>query len=89
MSGIVVDYQVLSIYAVFSFISGLRYGPGLSNALDSTRLASIWVQYMLLDEACVYYLPVYWLVSFLTIFTITHRFSLRHGHVHYDSQQPC
>lgn len=40
---------------VLYFIRGARHAPELSNALAfSSRSASIWVQYMLLDEACMF-----------------------------------
>ena len=39
--------------AVFSFISGPLYPPELGNAIDSAGAASMWIQYMFLDEACM------------------------------------
>lgn len=44
-------------YLVFHFLSGPRFAPELSNAIDCTGTSvSIWVQYMLVDEACMFHL---------------------------------
>jgi hypothetical protein len=52
-----VSSLIIVYYLALSFISGPRHAPELSNALDTLRNhTSMWVQFMFLDEACVYYL---------------------------------
>ena len=49
-----VSLLVIVYYLVFSFISGSRYNPELSLALDGVGShTSMWVQFMFLDEAYV------------------------------------
>ena len=50
---------MLPWHLAISFLIGPRHVPELHDVLDTTGFAtSMWVQFMFLDEACMYYILV-------------------------------
>jgi hypothetical protein len=86
--GIIVSKYLTPVLAkhllVFTFISGPLHPPELCNAIDFPEAPAMWIQFIFLDKACIFFAHKPTAFTLLTVL----RFPLLRCHGHRGPQSP-